>query len=212
MWEKLFFRLTLQSVGGAKYWKPIQCGEPSDEDRVGELIGFENIHSSTYKLKESLSPHRAAELENRELDMTRCVCPSGPLVVEGAGGVYVPIKWDFHMMDLMAQLSLPVILVARSSLGTLNHSFLSIEALRSRGLDLKCVVMVGLNESNRSTVERIAQIPVFEFPWLNDLGGSGLEMGSLEAGHLEINPVQTSGFKEFHSLDFQKGFDFFLEQ
>lgn len=178
---KTIFSAYLAKCGRAKYWKPIQCGQPFDEDRVGELIGYENVHPGLYKLRKPLSPHKAFELENQHWDMTRCITPPGDIVVEGAGGVYVPITWEYYMMDLMAQLGFPIILVARSSLGTLNHSLLSIEALRNRRLSLKSVVMVGPeNESNRQSVERIAGVSVFEFPWLEDLkkwGDLNLERG-----------------------------------
>ena len=185
---KTIFSAYLTRCGGAKYWKPIQCGEPFDEDRVGKLIGTQSVHPGLYKLKEPLSPHRASELEGLSLDMTRCVLPSGVVVAEGAGGVYVPITWEYCMMDLMGQLGLPIILVARSSLGTLNHSLLSVEALRNRGLKLKSVVMVGpKNESNRQTIERIADIPVFEFPWLDNL-------------------------REFKNLNLELGYDFFWKE
>ena len=182
---KTVFSAYLAKCGPAKYWKPIQCGQPFDGDQVSSWIGAGRVHPSLYTLQHPLSPHRAAELEGVELEMTRCICPPGPVVVEGAGGVYVPITWEQNMMDLMAQLGLPIVLVARSSLGTLNHSLLSIEALRSRGLDLRFVVMVGpRNESNRFTIERLGCTPVFEFPWLEPLEG-------------------------FHNLDLQRGSDFF---
>ena len=120
---KTIFSAYLAKCGRARYWKPIQCGEPSDEDRVGELIGYQCVHPSSYRLQEPLSPHRASELENLHLDMTQCVLPLGAVVVEGAGGVYVPITWKHNMMDLMAQLGIPIILVARSSLGNVKSQF-----------------------------------------------------------------------------------------
>ena len=171
---------------GAKYWKPIQCGQPFDEDQVKELVAPEFVHPGVYQLKAALSPHQAAELEGVELKMAQCAIPVGDVVVEGAGGVYVPITWESLMVDLMSQLGLPIILVARSSLGTLNHSLLSVRALRSCGLTIKALVMVGPpNERNRQSLERLSGLSVFEFPWLK----------SLE--------------EEFKSLDFQKGYNFF---
>ncbi len=171
---KTIFSAYLTKCGGGKYWKPIQCGEPSDEETVRDLVGSTKVHPSAYKLKHPLSPHRASELEGIDLDITttHCKMPLGPqpLIVEGAGGVYVPITWEHNMMDLMSHLGLPVILVAKSSLGTLNHSLLSIEALKKRNLNIHSVVMVGPpNESNRQTIERLSKIPVFEFPWLENL-------------------------------------------
>ena len=184
---KTVFSAYLSLCGGAKYWKPIQCGRPFDEERVGEWIGSHLVHAGLYQLEAHLSPHQAFELEpDLEWDITRCIMPSGPLVVEGAGGVYVPITWSFHMMDLMAHLGLPIILVVRSSLGTLNQSLLSVEALSSRRLPLKALVMVGPenNPPNRQSLERLTGIPIFEFPWLEDLG-------------------------ELKNLNLKKGYDFF---
>ena len=182
---KTIFATYLTICGKAKYWKPIQCGRPFDEKIVADLIGSSFVHPGLYQLKKPLSPHQAFEGETVEWDLSSLVVPQGPLVVEGAGGVYVPITWEFHMMDLMAHLKIPIILVARSSLGTLNHSLLSLEALRGRGLPIRALVMAGSpNPLNRQSLERLGQIPVFEFPWLEDLG-------------------------ELKNLNLHKGYDFF---
>ena len=110
-----------------------------------------------------LSPWAAAPLEDAELDATTIVPPDtdAPLIVEGAGGLYVPID-DRHMMiDLIARLGMPVVLAARSGLGTINHTLLSLEALRRRGIPVLGVVMSGpLSPGNREAIERFGDVRV----------------------------------------------------
>ncbi|HUL06813.1 MAG TPA: dethiobiotin synthase, partial [Candidatus Acidoferrum sp.] len=116
-----------------------------------------------YALQAPLSPHAAAELEGIRIAMDAIVLPrtAHPLVVEGAGGLYVPLNDRDFMIDLMAKLALPILLVARSTLGTINHTLLSLAALRSRGLPIGGVVLDGPpNAANRSAIERFGQVRV----------------------------------------------------
>ena len=151
----------------AHYWKPVQCGRPTDQSAVGDLIGKERTCPSSYSFNHPLSPNQAASLDKREIDLASITMPvKEALVVEGAGGVWVPLNREESMMDLMAVLKLPVILVVRSSLGTLNHSLLSIEAIRRRNIPLHSLVMVGEdNEANRLSLEWYGKgVPIFVFP------------------------------------------------
>lgn len=183
---KTIFATYLAKCGQAHYWKPVQCGHPTDKSLVGELIGSQYTFPETYSFKAPLSPHQAAQEEETHIDLAHITLPKkSPLVVEGAGGVWVPLTWQKNMMDLMVQLKIPVILVARSTLGTLNHSLLSIEALRRRRIQLHSLVMVGRNnEGNRRSLERLGDIPVFVFPHFSPL-------------------------EEFHQFDLEEGRDFF---
>ena len=115
----------------AHYWKPIQSGIAdtiSDRDKVQQLTGFPDTHfvPSNYELQASLSPDQAAELENISINLEQCVLPeiNNHLIVEGAGGVFVPISQQFLMLDLIQKLNLPVIIVCRGTLGTINHTCL----------------------------------------------------------------------------------------
>ncbi|MCW7754174.1 dethiobiotin synthase [Desulfobotulus sp. H1] len=134
----------------AMYWKPVQTGFPPDRDRdtVQRLTGLGDGHffPERFCFTEPLSPHRAAEKEGRFIRLSDFVLPdsgSRHLVVEGAGGVLVPLADDLYMTDLIRHLDLPVLLVCRTGLGTLNHTFLSVEALKNRGIPIAGIVANG---------------------------------------------------------------------
>jgi len=124
-----------------------------------------------YVLSEAIAPHEAARWESVEIDMAKLVPPScdRPLVVEGAGGLMVPLTDDAYVIDLATELHLPLVLVARSTLGTINHTLLSLEAIRRRGLPLAGVVISGPETPhNRAAIERYGKVEVIaEIPWLD---------------------------------------------
>jgi dethiobiotin synthase len=162
----------------ANYWKPIQSGiqdEISDGEQIQSLsqLPHSNFFLSTYSLKASLSPHTAAELENIEIDMQACQLPqsSKPLIVEGAGGVYVPINQNHCMLHLMKQLGLPVVVVARGTLGTINHTLMTLHALKAHKIEVKGVIFSGeLNPANQTTIEQWAQIKtLFHVPYFDEI-------------------------------------------
>ena len=146
---KTMFAAALAGALGAHYWKPVQAGldEGSDAATVAMLAGLpaDRILPEAYRLVTPCSPHRAAELDGVTIDPARLALPSvaGPLVVEGAGGVLVPLTRNLLYADLFARWSAPVVLVARTALGTINHSLLSIEALRARGVAIHGIAFVG---------------------------------------------------------------------
>lgn len=155
------------------YWKPIQTGshDGTDAHFVHQLTGT-RIHPEAYLLREPLSPHAAAAIEQVQIEPGLIQAPQvSRLIVEGAGGVLVPIVKDFFMMDLIHQLSLPVILVARSTLGTINHTCLTLEALRKRGVKILGVMLNGpLNAGNRKAIEDYGKVNVLmEFPQLKKI-------------------------------------------
>jgi dethiobiotin synthase len=162
---------------GACYWKPVQAGNhpETDSDIVRRLTGAapERILPEGYVLPEPIAPHEAARRAGLTIDMARLVPPSCemPLVVEGAGGVLVPLNDRAFVIDLARELELPVILVSRSTLGTINHTLLSLEAIRRRGLHLAGVVVNGPETPhNRAAIERYGQVEVIaEIPWLDQL-------------------------------------------
>ena len=146
---KTVFAAALTGALGASYWKPVQAGldDGSDSARVAELAGVppESILPEAYRLITPCSPHRAAEIDGVTIDPDRLTLPrvERSLVIEGAGGVLVPVTRELLYADLFARWRLPVVLVARTALGTINHSLLSIEALRSRGVAILGVAFVG---------------------------------------------------------------------
>lgn len=135
---------------GAAYWKPAQTGistDTADRDTVATLaaLSAERIHPSRHVFAAPLSVEAAATLEHATVRLSDFTLPqtSLPLVVEGAGGVLVPIAPGVLMVDLMARLALPAVLVARTSLGTINHTLLSLEAMRARGVRVAGVIFSG---------------------------------------------------------------------
>ncbi|WP_298675098.1 dethiobiotin synthase [uncultured Sphingomonas sp.] len=146
---KTVFSAALTGALGAHYWKPVQAGvEPrGDRESVAALAGVPaaNILPEAYRLTTPCSPHRAAEIDGVVIDPARLALPdvAGPLVVEGAGGVLVPLSPDLLFADLFARWGCPVVLVARTALGTINHSLLSVEALRHRGVPILGIAFIG---------------------------------------------------------------------
>ncbi len=140
----------------AAYWKPIQSGFPPDDDtaEVARLSG-QPCFPPAFHFKAPLSPHEAARLEGRTLGVNDFVLPASPLplIVEGAGGLLVPLNERETMADLIAHLGLPVIIAARSTLGTINHTLLTLEALRARHLPILGVVLSGPSSpANRDAI------------------------------------------------------------
>jgi dethiobiotin synthetase len=167
----------------ALYWKPVQAGAEPETDavtvrRLAE-ISEDRTLPEAYVLPEAIAPHEAARRAGIAIDMAKLDAPATDrlLVVEGAGGLLVPLTDTDYVIDLAAQLHLPVILVARSTLGTINHTLLSIEALRRRGLPLAGVVVNGPETPhNRAAIERYGEVNVIaEIPWLPELTRASLQ-------------------------------------
>lgn len=159
---KTVFAAALAGALHATYWKPIQAGLDQDGDRavVATLAGVP-ILPEAYRLATPCSPHRAAAIEGITIDPAQLAIPpiDGPLVIEGAGGVLVPIRNDLLFADLFGRWAAPVVLVARTELGTINHSLLSIEALRSRSVAILGIAFIGdANEDSEATIARIGGV------------------------------------------------------
>ena len=146
-----------------KYWKPIQTGKPYDEEVVKQLSPETEIVPSSYYLKEPLSPYDAARLAGMKLEVGKIVeqAPLHKTVIEGAGGVLVPVAPNFFMIDLIARLKAKVIVVASSRLGCLNHLNLTAEALSRRNLEVLGVIMVGETELVE-TIEQFTGLAVLQ--------------------------------------------------
>ena len=148
---KTVFAAALAGYLGARYWKPVQAGlmDETDSEMVARLSGGRAmILPEAYRLTTPCSPHEAARIDGVMIDPARLALPAGdgPLVVEGAGGVLVPHADGLLAADLFAMWKLPSILVARTTLGTINHTLLSLEALRTRGIPVLGVAFSGLAE------------------------------------------------------------------
>ncbi|HET8613597.1 MAG TPA: dethiobiotin synthase [Sphingomonas sp.] len=192
---KTVFAAALAAALGAAYWKPIQSGleDGADTDTASRL-GVRTLLPEAYRLTQPLSPHRAAELDGVTIDPARLTPPDAdPLVIEGAGGVLVPVTRDLLFADLFARWALPTVLVSRTTLGTINHSLLSIEALKRRGVPLLGVAFVGeANEDNEATIAAI---------------GGVRRLGRLpRLDRLEPEPLGEAFRTHFHLDDFRKPF------
>ena len=152
----------------ATYWKPIQAGleEETDTEFVHRTTGVssDQIVPERYRLQTPMSPHGAAKIDDVYIEMSDfglADYETDHLVVEGAGGLMVPFNDNQMIIDLIKELKLPVVLVARSSLGTLNHTFLSLEALRKRDIPILGVVMNGPeHKSNREAIRHYGKVEI----------------------------------------------------
>ena len=130
----------------ADYWKPVQCGlTPSDTEWVAQHTEGVRTHPETFCFDDAVSPHHAAEIANRSIQLRDIQLPltSLPIIVEGAGGIFVPLNNEEYMSDLMTHLNLPVIIVARFYIGAINHSIMTIKSLQNLGLPLKGIIANG---------------------------------------------------------------------
>ena len=158
----------------ACYWKPVQSGQDEiDLNSVQHITGMavNRFLPSAYNLAESLSPHESARREGVKISLDKITCPKSaePVIIEGAGGLLVPLNDKEFMVDLMISLGFPVVLVCRTGLGTINHTLMSLEILRSRGLAVVGVILNGDPvEHNRIAIEQfgrtriIGEIPILD--------------------------------------------------
>jgi dethiobiotin synthetase len=172
----------LAAALGAYYWKPIQAGTPdgTDSGRAVQLgVPAGRVLDEAHRLALPASPHLAAERAGRTIDAAALNLPAArPLVIEGAGGLMVPLRRDppALMIDLFARWQAPVLLVARTALGTINHSLLSIAALRARAVPLAGLLFVGGPDAdNEATIAALGAVRSFgRLPLLDPLDAGSL--------------------------------------
>src|SRR5688572_2041961 len=178
---KTVFSAALTAALDGCYWKPIQAGLPeTDSALVQRLSGLprERILPEAYRLRRPASPHIAAAEERIEIDTLKLRPPTldRALVIEGAGGLAVPINARALQIDVFAGWFMPVVLCARTSLGTINHSLLSLEALRRRAIPIHGLVFIG--EENAEVGRTISELGgarrLGRLPWLDPPDASGL--------------------------------------
>jgi dethiobiotin synthetase len=161
----------------ADYWKPIQAGDldNSDSHKIKSYISNDKtvIHENSYKLNTPASPHLAAELDGITIDLKKIVAPktNNHLVVEGAGGIFVPLNNNDCVIDLI-QTDYKVIVVSRHYLGSINHTLLTVEALKNRKINIAGIIFSGdknessetiiLNKTGVECIGRIEQEPYFD--------------------------------------------------
>lgn len=176
-----------REIAPLRYWKPIQTGIERDDDTatVRYLGGCKDdeVLNDGIRLSGPVSPHLAAELNQTKIHIQELMCTlerfdATNWIIEGAGGVLVPLNESELMIDLMIQLQLPVLVASRAELGTINHTLLTLEALRARALRVAGVVMVGVrNASNRDAIEHYGNVAVLgEMPEIPNLTAEALAL------------------------------------
>jgi dethiobiotin synthetase len=195
---KTVFSAALAGALDGFYWKPIQAGldDETDSQTVLRLSGLaaERVLPEAYRLRTAASPHLAAELDGVTIEHQALDIPQKdrPLVVEGAGGLLVPLTRTITYLDLMARWNIPVVLCARTALGTINHSLLSIEALRARGVAMLGIAFIGEAniESERIITEmgkvrrlgRLPHVAPLTGDTLRDAFANGFNLGDFLKG------------------------------
>ncbi len=155
---KTVFSAALTAALGGFYWKPVQSGlgEDTDSQTVSRLgcLPPERILPEAYRLNTPASPHLAARLDNVEIAPETLTPPftDAPLIIEGAGGLLVPLTENHVFADVFARWRIPVILCARTGLGTINHTLLSLEALRNRSIPIFGVAFIGEEEAETQRI------------------------------------------------------------
>ena len=180
---KTVFAAGLTRLLDGYYWKPVQAGLGGETDSatVRRLSGLsaDRVLPEVWALTTPASPHFAAERDGILLDPTALILPSvaRPLVIEGAGGLMVPLTRKVLLIDVFAGWGVPVVLCARTGLGTLNHTLLSLEALRRRGVSVVGVALMGERHAdNERTLTDFGGVPILgRLPRLDPLTPQTLE-------------------------------------
>ncbi len=167
----------------ADYWKPIQAGYPTDSDTVKHLTnGQKKIHPEAYLLKNPMSPHAAAKLENICIDLKRIKAPTtqNPLIIEGAGGCLVPVNDDETVVELAKHCEAEILLVANNYLGSINHTLLTIDFLKRNNYPVKAIIFNGepnieteniiLNKSGLTCFYKVPKLKSIDSQTITELG------------------------------------------
>jgi dethiobiotin synthetase len=195
---KTVFAAALTGALDGYYWKPVQAGlaEETDSEAVRRLsdLAAERILPERYRLMTPASPHLAARIDGVEIDAERLALPSTPrlLVVEGAGGLLVPLTREVTYIDVFARWRAPLVLCARTTLGTINHTLLSIEAIRARNIPLLGIAFIG--DENTESEDIIVAL------------GRARRLGRMPSlTPLTIESLKAAFAAHFHVNDFLKG-------
>ncbi|MGY4502237.1 dethiobiotin synthetase [Bradyrhizobium sp. GM24.11] len=182
---KTVFSAGLANLLGANYWKPVQAGLEGETNteivaRLG-CLNADRILPELYRLRTPASPHHSAEIEGIRIDTDLLQLPKRserPLVIEGAGGVMVPLSYGKLYIDVFEQWQLPIVLCASTRLGTINHSLLSLEALRRCQISILGIAFIGeKNPESESAICEIGRVRwLGRLPWLSPLTSEGLQV------------------------------------
>lgn len=151
----------------ADYWKPVQCGHLDHPDKISvqQLISNKKtqILPEAYQLQAPLSPHHASRLENISLNLDKLILPPSPhgLIIEGVGGIMVPINQENLMIDVIASWKVPCVLISRHYLGSINHTLLSLEALKYRKIEVLGIIFNGSSQPDtEQIIAKVSQRPI----------------------------------------------------
>ncbi|MEO1282617.1 MAG: dethiobiotin synthase [Pseudomonadota bacterium] len=172
---KTVFAAGLTAALKATYWKPIQAGIDGETDtqvvqRLASMTS-DRIISEAYRLRTPCSPHLAAKNDGVKINVSKLAPPTtrDPLIIEGAGGLLVPLTQDVLQIETFKQFNRPIILCARTTLGTINHTLLSLEAIRARALPLAGIAFIGdANDDSERTIcglgktQHLGRLPTLE--------------------------------------------------
>jgi dethiobiotin synthetase len=196
---KTVFSAGLMRFLDAAYWKPVQSGLDGETDsqavaRLTELP--DRIVAERYRLRTAASPHLAAELDGIRIELDALALPFSErtLIIEGAGGLLVPLNRETLFIDIFARWRLPMVLCARSGLGTINHTLLSIEALRRREIPLLGVALIGeVHAENERIIASLGQVRILgRLPPLNPLSPATLH-SAFEQNFTRLSFVPAKG-------------------
>ncbi len=174
---KTFAAAILTEALQADYWKPVQCGIEggTDTERVKSLITNSKtvFHKEAYCFKEPASPHLAAELEYEKIRMEKFLLPESTnhFIIEGAGGIMVPLNEHNFAIDIARELEAEVVLVCRSYLGCINHSLLSLDYLLKNEFDIKGIILNGnFDKAVKSIICNYTEVPILaEIPEFSEV-------------------------------------------
>ncbi|OJJ16952.1 dethiobiotin synthase [marine bacterium AO1-C] len=160
----------------ADYWKPVQSGDlhHTDTDKIKALVTNtqSKFHPEGYRLKTPMSPHASADIDGVTIEAEKLTLPqtSNNLVVELAGGLMVPLTKDLLMVHMLKQWNLPVILVSKYYLGSINHTLLSVEVLKAHNIPIKGIIFNGeINPTSKEAILAYSKLPVIgEIPWIEE--------------------------------------------
>lgn len=149
----------------ADYWKPVQTGssEWSDARRIAALIGQERVVPGVYSFEQPISPHAAAKLAHSTIETAQLRIPARhrPLIIEGAGGVHVPLNDTHTFLDVLQVWDVPVIVVSRNYLGSINHTLLTLETLQQRAIPVAGIIFNGPSTPlSENAIVAYSKVPV----------------------------------------------------
>ena len=168
----------------ADYWKPLQAGnlDDTDTDFIKRLVSNTQsvFHSETYRLTAPMSPHAAAEIDGVEIKLSDFKIPetNNNLVIEGAGGLLVPLSNELLIIDLIKHINAEVVLVSQNYLGSINHTLLSAEALKSRNINVTGIVFNGETypQGEQIILQRTGLRCLARVPQMNDISRESIKL------------------------------------